>query len=160
MNYVHHIQGVVIMKSTGGLFFAKYYTGPNTPPASQKLARKEAQRELESTIFNAVKGRQSTEYDITLTKDHNENAAVLLTALRTLLDTLVEFKDSQCIHSRHLEDNYELLILAVDEMIDDGVLLEVRPAFIAEAVEEVNVATSEIPGREMLTQLNKMFRDN
>lgn len=178
MNFIHRIQAVLVMNSSGGLIFGKYFSGPSTPAASKKLAAPEAQRELEASLFDATKQTSSTNFDMVQVKDHNvvfvskedlifyvvgdvsENPMVLFMALQTLTGTLSEFQDLQILDARQLEDKYELLVLTVDEMIDDGILLETNSMAIAESVEEVNISGSDIPVREAITQFNKIIRDN
>lgn len=178
MNFIHRIQAILVMNSCGVLLFGKYFCGPSTPAASKKLASPEAQRELEANIFEATKQAQSPNFDMVQVKNHNvvfvtkedlifhvvgdvdENPMVLFMALQTLTETLSEFQDLQILDARQLEDRYELLVLVVDELVDDGILLETSSMTIAECVEEVNISGNDIPVREALTQFNKILRDN
>lgn len=180
MSFIHRVQAILVMNSlNGSMLFGKYYSGPSTPAASRHLGEADVQRELEKAIFEGAQRRLSKFCDVTQVKEHNvvyichedlvfavvgdatENQMVLSKVLETLVNTLLEFPQLQeMMDARQLEENYELLVLTVDEMIDEGIILEVSYAAIVESVEEINISSGDLPGREMLSHLNKIIRDN
>lgn len=175
MNSIHRVQAVVVLTTAGERIFAKYYSEP-----SKKLVSREGQRELEAALFDAAKQRVSTDFDIIQVKNHSalfitredviffvigdlkENPMFLLLVLHTLMDTLFEYSEFQILDARQLEENYELLILSVDEMLDDGIILDINASAISQSVREVSDIGADLPApaRDALTQLNKILRDN
>lgn len=181
MSYFYRIQGIVIMTTGGSLIFSKYYTDACTPPTSRRLAPREVQRDLNASLYSRYTASQpsfahlievknhlaayETEEDLLffVIGDEGENinflSQVLLGLLHSLRSLLGEAGE-ETFDSRMLEEKYELLLLAVDEFIDNGLVAEDSYVKVIQAVEEVNVAAIDLPGREALTKLNQLIQNS
>lgn len=178
---LHRIQGIVIMTTGGSLIFSKYYTDACTPPTSRRLAPREAQRDLNASLYSwytayphsyghliEVKNHLAAfkaEEDLLffVIGDEKENAeflSVVLTSLFHSLGSLLGEADEEAFDSRMLEEKYELLLLAVDELIDNGLVAADSHTEVVRTVEEVNVSATDLPGREALTMLNQLIQNN
>lgn len=178
---LHHIQGIVIMTTGGSLIFSKYYTGACTPPASQKLAPREVQRDLNTALFLEYSKPQEPPPIALIVKNHlvvcraengvvffvigdeNENMVFLTQVVKLLLESVRKILDVNVedpLDVRKIEDKYELILLAIDETIDNGLLVENSCTEVAKAVEEVNISSVDIPGREALTRLNQLLQNS
>lgn len=181
MFLLHRIQGIVIMTVGGSLVFSKYYTGACTPPTSQRLGSREVQRDLNEALFSEyskarnnrlflmeiknhlVVYRNSGDVVLFVIGDEKENMKFLskvLLVLHQSLQTVFGLRFDETIDSRRLEEKYELLLMAVDEMIDNGLLAEDSAEEIAQAVEEVNASSLDMPAREALTRLNQLLQNS
>lgn len=176
MSFIHRVQGIVVMRETGSLFFAKYFTGPSTPLSSQKLASYDAQRDLEESLFGAidaisgsvrcavVKGHLVVaikQMDLLFCSigDEEENYWFLKNVLQTLVQALNSLCSDSDPGARELEENYELLILCVDELLDEGIPVDIQSSSIAGSVQEINTSNEGIQVREALTKLNQMIQN-
>eukprot|EP01064_Diplonema_japonicum_P028822 TRINITY_DN451_c3_g1_i1.p1 TRINITY_DN451_c3_g1~~TRINITY_DN451_c3_g1_i1.p1 ORF type:complete len:198 (+),score=52.77 TRINITY_DN451_c3_g1_i1:65-595(+) len=141
MDIMHHIQGVVLLDGENGKrLFAKYYKEPFEGNLEKQLA-------FETKLYGKTHnggaiGAPKDGGDITLVDSHtvvfrldpevymyvigslSENEIMISSVLVCLDDTLRQLLGRNSIDKRDLLENFDLLVLVVDEMIDDGIILQ------------------------------------
>eukprot|EP01064_Diplonema_japonicum_P028823 TRINITY_DN451_c3_g1_i2.p2 TRINITY_DN451_c3_g1~~TRINITY_DN451_c3_g1_i2.p2 ORF type:complete len:197 (+),score=53.40 TRINITY_DN451_c3_g1_i2:65-592(+) len=140
MDIMHHIQGVVLLDGENGKrLFAKYYKEPFEGNLEKQLA-------FETKLYGKTHnggaiGAPKDGGDITLVDSHtvvfrldpevymyvigslSENEIMISSILVCLYDSLWELQ-GRSFDKRDLLENFDLLVLVVDEMIDDGIILQ------------------------------------
>ncbi|ROT36859.1 coatomer zeta subunit [Sodiomyces alkalinus F11] len=149
---------VILSIEDGSRLFAKYYT----PPHNVVAGFKDGQVPAEMNPYPDVKSQKAFEkgllektakqtgdiilYDnrvvlykmesdcmLYLVGSVDENEVLLYNAILALRDSLhLLFK--QAVDRRTITENLDLLSLAVDEIVDDGVILETDPTIIVQRV--------------------------
>lgn len=183
MAFLHRVQAVVALDNTGSRIFAKYFIGDDTPESSKALAPLEKQRSLEHSIFQAIhdprRGNHvayeneilvveghitvfhiSEDVTITVIGAGSENEVVLSNVLMGLVDALRQELNTPSLTVRLLLENYCALLMTVDEMLDEGIILETDSATVANDLEPYLVDVSNDTARAALTGVNKYLRDN
>lgn len=183
MDFLHRVEAVVILDEGGERVFAKYYTGEDAPESAKALASVEKQRLLERSIQTALHStqrsfRSSGEGDIMLVDGHavlfqtgeditfivianeSENELVLLSVLRALVEALRLELNTTELDMLQLLERYDALLLTVDELLDEGIVLETNAVTIAGEVEPFLAETGGESARKALTTVNKYLRDN
>ena len=117
---------------------AKYYSREDFP---DKLAQAEFERKIfkktrnsqarvdaEVAILDGLTVVYKNGADVTfyIAGGGDENELILVTLLDSLYDALSTLVKGQ-VDKRALHNNLELLLLAIDEMVDGGVILEMDP---------------------------------
>ncbi|KAJ1762524.1 Golgi-to-ER vesicle coat component [Coemansia sp. RSA 2523] len=152
---LYTVRAVVMLDSEGNRLLAKYFTrGQNT--AGYKTAKE--QKKFESELFG--KTRKSTSeiilYDgqtvlfkyvndvyFYLVGNPEENELLLSSVLNGLVEAIsILLKHN--IDKRSLLDNLDMIVLAMDEAIDDGIALETDPNVIASNVSKRGVDTIDV----------------
>jgi len=149
------IQAILILSSDdSSRIYAKYYQAPHPPTGStghtgaNPYATLKEQKAFEKTLLaKTVK----TNGDIILIDQHvvvyktegdcllyvvgsaEENEILLFQALLALRDSLQILLKSS-VDKRTVLENYDLVCLAIDELCDDGVILETDPVTIVTRV--------------------------
>eukprot|EP00668_Euglena_longa_P002980 GGOE01003478.1.p1 GENE.GGOE01003478.1~~GGOE01003478.1.p1 ORF type:complete len:207 (-),score=23.62 GGOE01003478.1:276-896(-) len=97
--------------------------------------------------------RSEEDTSLFLVGSSEENEVVLLQVLTSFWDALNQLLRNNC-EKKTLLENFELLILVADEMIDDGIILEINPQNIFNEVSPHATLDSETP----LNALNTMAK--
>lgn len=181
MDFLHRVQAVVILDEMGNRVFAKYYTGEDAPEAAKALASEGKQRQLEMSIHQAITPRRnsvSPDGDVMIMDGHavlfqlgsdviflvigdsEENEMVLYNVLKALVDALKQILNSLDLGVRQLLENYDAVLLTVDELLDDGIILEMNPSSIAAEVEPYMADTTADSARKVLGTVNRYLREN
>lgn len=183
MAFLHRVQAVLALDNHGNRVFAKYYVGEDTPETSKALAPLEKQRSLEQAIFQAVNdphrgSHVAYEHEILVVEGHialfhvaedvmfvvvgagTENEVVLLNVLSGLVDALRQELNTPALTARLLLENFCALIMTVDEMLDEGIILETDAATVANDLEPYLIDASHDTARAALTGVNKYLREN
>lgn len=185
MDFLHRVQAVVVLDATGRRVFAKYYTGEDAPASSKMLAPVDRQRALEQQIQQAVRDPKIAMNTVAYSRseilvvdghsvfyqfgddvtfivigDSNENEQVLSGVLTTFVDVLKQCLNTPSVNNRMLLENYDALLLTVDEMLDEGIILETNPSNIAAEIEPYLIDTGSESARKALTTVNKYLREN
>ncbi|EPY40819.1 coatomer zeta subunit [Angomonas deanei] len=92
--------------------------------------------------------------------DCRDNELVLLTVLKTLVDSLREVLGTQMIGSREILEEYQALLLTVDELLDEGIVLETNSYSVAAEVSPYLADTGSEMTRKALSTVNKYLREN
>ena len=149
---LYSVQAILILDNQGNRVYAEYYSPPsegNTDEASSSLLNSTTkQLEFEKKLFKKTFKRNSDimlfenhlvlfkEYiDVTiyLIGDSSENELVLQSALDALGDSL-EIVLSNGIDKKSVEENFDLVLLDIDEVVDNGIILETDAATIASRI--------------------------
>ncbi|RNF04429.1 coatomer zeta subunit [Trypanosoma conorhini] len=182
MDFMHHVQGISILNEVGGRVFAKYYIDSEMQTAGV-LDTKEKQRELELEIHAAARdskrsGSISVDGDIMIHGGHTvllqvcdditfivigdggENELVLHSVLRGLVDALRQELKVLDLNLRSLLEKYDAVVLTVDELVDEGIILETNPAGICQDVAPFIAESGGETARKALDKVNKYLKEN
>ncbi|QLG74872.1 hypothetical protein HG535_0H01990 [Zygotorulaspora mrakii] len=147
---LYSVQAVLILDSAGKRVYAKYYEPPHTGADKYKALSKslKKQTEFEKQLFQKTHKQDS---EVLIFEDHlvlykeyldvtlyllgsmEENEIVLQQAFNAFKDSLDLILNSG-IDKKNIQENYDMVLLAIDETIDDGIILETDPATIASRV--------------------------
>ncbi|KAI1495723.1 snare-like protein [Biscogniauxia marginata] len=173
---------VILSIDDGSRIFAKYYnaphhaptgtsTGPNAPYAdvkSQKtfekgLLEKTAKQTGDIILYDnrIVLYKMESDVMMYVVGGVDENEVLLYNVILALRDSLhLLFKQS--VDKRTIIENYDLVSLAIDEIVDDGIILETDPTIIVQRVskaptQDVNLSRIDLSeqGVNNLAQLGK-----
>ncbi|KAF6813908.1 coatomer zeta subunit [Colletotrichum sojae] len=148
---------LILSTEDGSRLFSKYYTAPHHGPGAQKdvagastspYADVKSQKAFEKGLLDKT-AKQTGDiilYDnrIVLYKMESdvmmyvvggvdENEVLLYNVILALRDSLhLLFKQS--VDKRTIVENYDLVSLAIDEIVDDGIILETDPTIIVQRV--------------------------
>ncbi|KAI5862220.1 snare-like protein [Durotheca rogersii] len=178
------VNAIVILNiDDGSRIFAKYYSAPHHAPtassshqSSGPYADLKSQKTFEKGLLEKT-SKQTGDiilYDnrIVLYKMESdvmmyvvagvdENEVLLYNVILALRDSLhLLFKQS--VDKRTIIENYDLVSLAIDEIVDDGIILETDPTIIVQRVskaptQDVNLSRIDLSeqGVNNLAQLGK-----
>lgn len=144
------VQAVLILDNTGKRVYAKYYEPPHSTTDKHKVLLQSLKRqtEFEKELFQKSHKQDS---EILIFEDHlvlykeyldvtlyllgslDENELILQQAFNAFKDSLDLILNSG-IDKKNIQENYDMVLLAIDETIDDGIILETDPATIASRV--------------------------
>jgi len=139
------VLGVLILDAEGNRIIAKYYKG--------FLSSQAEQTKFEQKLFKKTKNNTSTRSDADvilldsficifrfssdtrfyIIGGQDENEIILDTVLNGLFSALNTLLRGQ-MESRNMLDNLETVMLAVDELVDGGIILEIDPQSIVNRV--------------------------
>ncbi|CDK25641.1 unnamed protein product [Kuraishia capsulata CBS 1993] len=146
---LYTVNSIIFLDNDGKRLLAKYYKPPHGEADPDSLAGQDKkQATFEANLFQKtqkVNGdiilfenqivvyKEYSDVIIYLTGGLNENEALLYTTLQGLIGALdIVLKSS--IDKKSIQENYDMVSLAVDETADDGIILETDPAVIASRV--------------------------
>ncbi|KJZ78767.1 hypothetical protein HIM_02158 [Hirsutella minnesotensis 3608] len=158
------VQAVLILGTDDGTrIFAKYYTPPHSAGAggasssmnpypdlkSQKafekgLIDKTAKQTGDIILYDnrIVLYKLESDVMIYVVGSLEENEILLYNTVLALRDSLhLLFKQS--VDKRTIVENYDLVSLAIDEIVDDGIILETDPTIIVQRVSRA--PTQDVP---------------
>ncbi|KAK9472812.1 Longin-like domain-containing protein [Dipodascopsis tothii] len=161
---LYTVQAVLVLDSNGKRVFSQYYGPPHGPAGGRAAASRDAQRAFEKGLFAKTR-KQATDIllydgsvvvykeivDVVLyvvgAGDANESLLYLtVVALRDALDILLK----HAVDRRTIVDGYDLVALAIDETVDDGIIIETDAEAIAGRVSRP--LTHDTPGRLDLSE--------
>ncbi|KAI9591034.1 Longin-like domain-containing protein [Syncephalis fuscata] len=149
---LYSVKAVLILDAEGNRLMAKYY-----PHASEFAAVKD-QRAFEKSLFDKTR---RTNAEITLLDGHvvcyrsvvdvyvylvgsaDENELILSTTLNAYVDALDSLLRHQ-MDKRSIQSYYDMVVLALDECIDDGIILEVDEELIVSRVTKRGMDNIEV----------------
>lgn len=190
MDFLHKVEAIVILDAEGNRVFSKYYpTVVDTSSKKSEVidaatgvwATPEKQRAMEANIHSKVrdpKRAMCSDGDIVIVDGHTvltftepelsfivvgsgeENEMVLNAVLQCLVESLQQVLKVTSLDKRTLLEKYDVLLLVVDEMIDDGVILETSSSSIVGDVAPFEVETSAEGARKAVSTLTKILKNN
>ncbi|KAH9902126.1 snare-like protein [Xylariomycetidae sp. FL2044] len=174
---------IILSTDDGSRIFAKYYNAPHHAPTASSSAQPsppyadvKSQKTFEKGLLEKT-AKQTGDiilYDnrIVLYKAESdvmmyvvgsvdENEVLLYNVILALRDSLhLLFKQS--VDKRTIIENYDLVSLAIDEIVDDGIILETDPTIIVQRVskaptQDVNLSRIDLSeqGVNNLAQLGR-----
>ncbi|TQV97227.1 hypothetical protein V2A60_000149 [Cordyceps javanica] len=146
------VQAVLVLSTEdGSRIFAKYFTPPHAPTtggSANPYSDTKSQKTFEKGLIEKT-AKQTGDiilYDnrIVLYKLESDVMIYLVGAADEnevlLYNTLLAFRDSlhllfkQSVDKRTIVENYDLVSLAIDEIVDDGIILETDPTIVVQRV--------------------------
>mmetsp|Transcript_13214 Transcript_13214/g.19922 ORF Transcript_13214/g.19922 Transcript_13214/m.19922 type:complete len:186 (+) Transcript_13214:17-574(+) len=161
------VKSIFMLDGEGKRIFAKYYANqefPNKPKQQQfesKVWQKTRRFRSEILIFEEYMIAYRTVTDVTLCVigDAQENEILLSSVLETFYDTCCCILETYQFDKRYILDNIDYVLLALDEHIDGGIIIESEPELIAERV-RLHQSDDDIPlAEQTLTEALKTARD-
>ena len=138
------ISAVVLLDSDGKRIVVKYFKSPFASSTEEmafekrlfdKTARTNAKSEAEIIILDGLVTvyRNSADVWLYVVGTQTENELILVNMLTTLHDALSALLRAPP-DKRLLLDNFDTLLIAIDEMVDSGMILETDSAAVANRV--------------------------
>ncbi len=154
---LYAVTSVIILDNTGTRVFARYFQQPHntTPSPYPTLA---SQKAFESGLFEKTKKNNSDIilYDsrvicfkasidliIYVVGNLEENELMLYSVVMAIKESLELLL--RAVDKRTLLENYDLLALTVDEIVDDGIVLETDVIAISTRVSKAPTTDSGVP---------------
>ncbi|QPG74587.1 hypothetical protein FOA43_001918 [Brettanomyces nanus] len=146
---LYTVEAVVIVDNKGKRLFAKYYKAPHEDAVEDIVINKKKQLQFEKDLFGKTFKQGNNE--IILFDNHavvynefpdsilyvigslGENEVLLYNVLQGLSGAL-EIVLKNEVDKRSIQEFYDLVVLAIDETIDDGIVLETDSTAIAARV--------------------------
>ncbi|CCG20593.1 Ret3 protein [Candida orthopsilosis Co 90-125] len=169
---LYTVSALLILDNEGNRLYAKYYTPPtdndhnnnnnNTSSSNPKTAKPStssksiSQLKFEKSLFskinkvhqdillydnNLIVYKQINDASIILVAPINENECLMYSTLSNLVESLTILLNNT-VDKATIIENYDLVVLAIDETIDDGgIILEYDPATIVSRVTNAPVSS-------------------
>lgn len=161
---LYSIQGILILDSQGKRIYTKYYhpptlsttTGQGNELATSslkkqeefevKLTKKTHKQDSEIMLFEnkIVLYKEYIDLSLYLIGDINENEIVLQTAFNALKNSLELILDNG-IDKKNVQEHYDMVLLTIDEIVDNGIILETDPQTIASRVTKPPTSEGQLP---------------
>ena len=134
----------LILDGTGNRLYAKYYNGHGTNPYNSLSKQLEFEKNLFGKINkvrqdivlydnNVITYKQSSDVLVIVGASLSENEAMLYLVTNNLTEALTILLDNNLDKST-IMSKYDMVSLCLDEMIDDGIVLEIDPAIVVSRV--------------------------
>ncbi|KXJ96020.1 clathrin adaptor complex small chain [Microdochium bolleyi] len=177
---LYSVNAVLILSNDGDRIFTKYYSPPHgtgvpgsasSPYADQKAQKSFEKGLLEKTVKQTgdiilydnqvVLYKSESDVMMYVVGGAAENEVLLYNVILALRDSLhLLFKQS--VDRRTIIENYDLVSLAIDEIVDDGIILETDPTIVVQRcskapTQDVNLSRIDLSeqGVNNLAQLGK-----
>ncbi|KAI5967673.1 RET3 [Candida margitis] len=166
---LYTVSAFLILDNEGNRLYAKYYTPPtdndhtnnnnnnNTKTAKSATSSKStSQLKFEKSLFskinkvhqdillydnNLIVYKQINDTSLVLVSPINENECLMYSTLTNLVESLTILLNNT-IDKTTVIENYDLVVLAIDETIDDGgIIIEYDPATIVSRVTNAPVSS-------------------
>mmetsp|Transcript_50676 Transcript_50676/g.58323 ORF Transcript_50676/g.58323 Transcript_50676/m.58323 type:complete len:193 (+) Transcript_50676:73-651(+) len=190
MDFLHKVEAIVILDAEGNRVFAKYYPvvveaatkkSDVIDAATGVWATPEKQASLEANIHSKTrdpKRATCADGDIMIVDGHTvltfmepeltfivigggeENEMVLNAVVQCLVESLQHVLKVTNLDKRTLLEKYDVLLLVVDEMIDDGIILETSSSSIVGDVAPFEVESSTDGAKKAVSTLTKLLKNN
>lgn len=160
---LYSVEATLILDNQGNRIYGKYYTPPHSKTngeltGSLLIKSIKKQHEFEKNLFKKTHKQESEillfEDYIILYKEYidvtlylvgrlDENEIILQSAFSAFKGSL-ELVLNSGIDKKNIQENYDMVLLTIDEIIDNGIILETDPSTIASRV-------SKRPTNEQMT---------
>ncbi|CAL9728744.1 coatomer subunit zeta [Monosporozyma unispora] len=167
---LYSVQSILILDSQGKRVYAKYYQPPpnvigqhpgqllshagndlvgslkKQEEFEKKLVKKTHKQDSEIMLFEnkLVLYKEYIDLTIYLIGDVNENEIVLQTAFSALKNSL-ELILKNGIDKKNVQEHYDMVLLTIDEIVDNGIILETDPQTIASRVSKPPTSDNQLP---------------
>ncbi|AWU75241.1 hypothetical protein CAS74_003584 [Pichia kudriavzevii] len=153
---LYSITAVLILDNQQNRIYTKYYKSPHVEPVSELVTNPKKQKQFESDLFkktskqnsdiilfdhHTVVYREFSDFIIYTIGNLDQNEVLLYNVLQGIAGSLEIILDSQ-MDKRSLLESFDMVAIAIDETIDDGIVLETDPNAIAARV--TNPPTEDI----------------
>lgn len=152
---LHTVSAVLILDKEGNRLFAKYYKHPTEDATKDSKAGFDSQfqtlaqqQKFEKAIFSKVNKvhqdillydnhlvtyKQANEVIFIMVAKMSENESLIYSALANLYESVRILLDYS-VDSTTILENFDMVALAIDETVEEGVLMEIDPAVIVSRV--------------------------
>lgn len=170
---LYTVKAVVILDNEAKRLYAKYFQPPHNPEDGALRGLK-AQQTFEAALFKkthkvnadiilfenqVVLYKEVSDVIIYLVGDLSENEVLLMSCFSGLVEAFnVLLKNA--LDKKSILDNYDMVVLAIDETIDDGIVLETDAAVIASRVtnppsaDAINLAKLDLSEKGLFSAFN------
>ncbi|CAH0772552.1 unnamed protein product [Bemisia tabaci] len=155
---LYTIKGMAILDNDGNRILAKYYN-PSTFPTAKE------QRAFEKNLFNKTHRanaeiimldgltcvyKSNVDLFFYVMGSSHENELILMSVLQCLFDSVNQILRKN-VEKRNVMENLDIVMLAMDEICDGGIILEADPISV---MQRVAVRTDDIPlGEQTVAQV-------
>lgn len=160
MNIANTIKAIIILQSDGKRLLAKYFDSDLSSTAKQfekrlfaKTKSPKAKDEIIVLDGVLIVHRFSTDSHYYIIGNRNENPLVLDSVLNCLVEVVSTVSEKNAINSNSVLDNLSKVILALDEICDEGLILEIDPNLVLQRIS----STNEDSGESMASRTAKRF---
>eukprot|EP01102_Stenamoeba_stenopodia_P008789 TRINITY_DN2566_c0_g1_i1.p1 TRINITY_DN2566_c0_g1~~TRINITY_DN2566_c0_g1_i1.p1 ORF type:complete len:177 (+),score=45.38 TRINITY_DN2566_c0_g1_i1:235-765(+) len=165
---LYTIKGMLVLDAEGKRVAAKYY-GDDYPTTKDQLLfeknlfTKTHRANSEIILFDNIIAVYRSAADIYLyvIGSADENELILASVLTSLYETLSILLRNQ-FDKRTLLENIDYVLLALDELVDGGIILESEPSIIASrvAMKGADTETTDIPlSEQTISQAIQLARE-
>ncbi|KAJ1930187.1 Golgi-to-ER vesicle coat component [Tieghemiomyces parasiticus] len=148
---LYSVNAFVVLDSEGNRLVSKYYDRP--PLHASTYSTTKSQKALEKSLHSKMKrsgtevmlldghlalARAVSDVHFYLVGSADENELLLHSALKGAVDAIQGLLKHQ-VDKRSVIDNLDLVVLALDEVIDDGIVAEIDPEVIQARVSKRGV---------------------
>jgi len=161
------VRAIVVLDSEGGRIAAKYYSQSGLSGAlkeqqafERRLALKTLKQPSEVVMLENATAlyRAAGDVHIFVVGASDENELLLLNVLNTLHEALQDALRGQ-IDKRSMLENLDTVLLVLDELVDDGIILETDPQLVATRATMRNVEGEASLPEQTLTQALHIARE-
>jgi hypothetical protein len=185
MDCLHQVSAIVILDAEGRRLFAKYYPEVTSggagrwPTVDSQMSFERALHSKTRLNFQGTSADNNetviiyegvtivyaleAEIGVYIVGPGDENELVLCSVLTCLTETLQQLlKTTQPIDKRSLLEAYEMLLLVVDEIIDDGIIFETSSANVVQEVQPYVVPDSQAAdgAKKAFQTFNRFLKQN
>lgn len=154
---------MLILDNEGKRLFANYYRNSQQNGVTDQFSSLQQQLKFESQLFTKINKvnqdiilydnhlityKQSNDIILVVLAKLNENESLIYSVLSNLFESLTILLENNVDKSTVLE-KYDLVTLAIDETIDDGIIIEIDPAIIVLRVTNAPSAALDINLKNM-----------
>ncbi|EFA75863.1 longin domain-containing protein [Heterostelium album PN500] len=123
-NFLYSVKYFFILDNKGNRIIAKYYSNDFENVNKQKAFEKRIFEKTAKAYSNVI---------IYVVGDRDQNELALLHVINSFTETLHSLSENG-INKKTILDNINLTLLTLDEIIDEGIVLESDPTVIADRV--------------------------
>ncbi|TPX30942.1 hypothetical protein SmJEL517_g05585 [Synchytrium microbalum] len=163
---LYTVKALVLLDSEGKRMISKYYT-PDYPTIKEQksfekaLFEKTKKSNSEIIMFDGhvIVYKNTIDVFIYVVGSPDENELILMSVMQAYYDALGLLLKTQ-VEKRAINENLDVVLLALDETIDDGIILESDPTQIAARVTRRSDEATNIPlAEQTISQALQNARD-
>jgi len=161
---LYTVKGILILDNDGKRVYAKYYDSKVFPTLKEQSAfekslfSKTAKANSEVLMLDGLTVLYKSNVDLFfyVLGGAHENELLLMSVLNCVYDSISQIMRKN-VEKRALFDNLDIIMLALDEICDGGIILESDPQ---EVVNRVALRTDDIPlGEQTVAQVIQSAKD-
>ncbi|ODQ82710.1 hypothetical protein BABINDRAFT_159235 [Babjeviella inositovora NRRL Y-12698] len=173
---LYTVKAVVILDNEAKRLYAKYFKPPHSAEdaTASPFQTLKSQQSFETALFkkthkinsdiilfdnHIVLYKEFADVVIYLVGDLNENEVLLMSCFSGLVEAFnILLKNA--LDKKSITENYDMVVLAIDETIDDGIILETDSAVIASRVtgppsaDAINLAKIDLSEKGLFSAFN------
>lgn len=165
---------MLILDNEGERLYAKYYKSPHDESPNELVSSTKLQKIFEKKLLtktNKLNGdiilfdnyivvyTQISDVIIYLIGGLDENELVLsqtLDGFKEALNKILEFQ----VDKKSIQENYDKVVIAADETIDDGIILETEPSIIVDRTSDTPTSEQTLKNIDLMSEKGLMSAFN